>query len=125
MNPILSMIERMRARPDVGVVDQEQSWKIVIPKGGTYICEVTVPHTVLEWFASVRARAENKEAWSDWSDYEGYDDTPKSDLENSMAADVERFVDRVSKGPLTLPLSIDGPEEDAEQPAHGDAEESV
>lgn len=111
------MIERMRTRPDVGVVDQEQSWKLVIPKGGAYICEVTVPHQVLEWFASVRDRRENKEAWSDWTDYEGYDDTPKSDLEDSMADDVERFIDRVSKDPLKLPLSLDEPEQEAEQAA--------
>lgn len=109
------MIERMRARPDVGVVDQEQSWKILITKGGTYLCEVTVPHTVLEWFASVQDRAESKEVWSDWEDYEGYDDTPKRDLEESMADDVERFVDRVSKEPLILPLSIYEPKQEAEQ----------
>jgi hypothetical protein len=117
MNAIPSMIERMRTRPDVGVVDQEQSWKLLIPKGGRFRCEVTVPHTVLEWFASVLDRIESTEAWSDWMDYEGYDDTPKSSLEESMAEDVERFVDRVSKEPLTLPLSIYEPKQESEQAA--------
>jgi len=111
------MIERMRTRLDVGVVDQEQAWKILIPKGGRFRCEVIVPHTVLEWFASVQDRTESKEAWSDWMDYEGYDDTPKSHLEESMAEDVERFVDRVSKEPLILPLSIYEPKQEAEQAA--------
>ena len=111
------MIERMRTRPDVGVVDQEQSWKLLIPKGDRFRCEVTVPYTVHEWFASVLDRIESKEVWSDWMDYEGYDDTLKSDLEESMAEDVERFVDRVSKKPLILPLSIHEPKQEAEQAA--------
>ena len=109
----------MRARPDISVVDQEQSWKILITKGGTYLCEVTVPHTVLEWFASVQDRAESKEVWSDWEDYEGYDDTPKRDLEESMADDVERFVDWVSKEPLILPLSIYEPNQEVELVTNG------
>ena len=113
------MIERMRTRPDVGVGDQEQSWNLLIPKGRRFRCEVTVPHTVLEWFASVRDRIENKEVWSDWMDYEGYDDSPKADLEEAMAEDVERFVDRISKERLSLPLSIYEPKQEAEQGAAG------
>lgn len=119
MNAILSMIERVRTRPDIEVIDQEQSWKLLIPQGGLFVCEVTVPHTVLEWFAAVRDRTESKEAWSDWMDYEGYDDTPKSELEESMAEDVERFVDRVSKQQLSLPLSIYEPDQEADASSNG------
>ena len=110
MKPIQTMIERMRTRPDIGVVDQEQSWKLLITKGRKYLCEVTVPHAVLEWFASVQDRTERKEVWSDWMDYEGYDDTPRSELMESMVDDVESFADRVSKEALILPLSIYKPE---------------
>jgi hypothetical protein len=114
MNAIPLMIERMRMRPDVGVVDQGQSWRLLIPKGETHFCEVTVPHAVFEWFASVRDSDEGKEVWSDWMDYEGYNDSSQAELEESMADDVERFIDRVSKVPLCLPLSIYQPKQEAE-----------
>ncbi len=108
------MIARMRMRPDVGVVDQEQSWRLLVPNGETHFCEVTVPYAVFEWFASVRDSVEDKELWSDWMDYEGYNDTSQEELEVLMANDVERFIDRVSKVPLSLPLSIYEPKQKAE-----------
>lgn len=106
MNAIPTLIERMRNRPDVGVIDEEQSWKLVIPKGGIYVCEITVPHTVLEWFARVTERKSSNDVWSDWMDYSGYGDSPKVELERSMADDIESFTDRVSKRQLQLPLNI-------------------
>lgn len=115
MDAIHAMIERMRARPDIHVVNQEQSWKLLITKGRTYLCEITIPHAMLEWHASVQDRTRHKEVWNDWMDYEGYDDTPKSDLNQSMAEDVERFVDRVSKKALNLPLNIYEPKETKQQ----------
>lgn len=93
-------------RPDIGVSDHAESWKLVIPKGRQYVCEVTVPHEVLEWFACLRDRLKNEIVWSDWMDYGGYDASPKAELESSMIEDIESFADRVSKDPLTLPLQI-------------------
>ena len=50
---ISEMIEVLRRRPDVGIVDQDQSWVVFITKGHDLFCEVTIPHDALEWFASV------------------------------------------------------------------------
>lgn len=106
MSHIRHLIEQLRKRIDVGVVDEAQAWRICITKGGDLICEVTVPHEVLEWFASVRQRHDQKEVWSDWMDYCGYDDRPKEQLEVQMAGDVLAFIDRVSTAEHLLPLKI-------------------
>ena len=53
-----------------------------------------------------KRKKEKKEVWSDWMDYHGYDDTQEKKLNESMAEDIFRFVDRVSKEPLILPLNI-------------------
>ncbi len=106
MSRIHQLIEELRVRADVGVVDQAQSWLIIITKGRDLICEVTVPHDVLEWFASVRQRHDQKEVWSDWMDYVGYDDSPKEKLEVEMASHILAFIDRVSITEPLLPLKI-------------------
>ena len=93
-------------RADVGIVDEAQSWLIIITKGRDLVCEVTVPHDVLEWYASVKHRRDKKEVWSDWMDYSGYDDRPREKLEVEMAGDILAFVDRVSTTEPLLPLKI-------------------
>ena len=93
-------------RPDVGIVDETRSWLISITKGRDLICEVTVPHDVLEWYASVKHRRDKKEMWSDWMDYSGYDDRPREKLESEMADDILAFIDRVSAAEQLLPLKI-------------------
>jgi hypothetical protein len=106
MSRISQLIESLRMRSDVGVVNESRSWRIVIAKGGTLFCEVAVPHDVLEWHACVMSRREKKEVWTDWLDYEGYDERPREELEAEMADDILAFVDRVSARELALPLSI-------------------
>lgn len=106
MTRIHQLIEQFRGRADVGVVDQAQSWLIIITKGRDLVCEVTIPHDVLEWFASVTQRHYNKKVWSDWMDYSGYDDRPKEQLELKMAGDILAFVDRVSQTELLLQLKL-------------------
>jgi len=106
MSRIHQLIDELRVRADVGVVDGAQSWLIIITKGRDLFCEVTVPHDVLEWFASVKQRPDKKEVWSDWMDYSGYDDRPREKLEVEMAGDILAFVDRVSKTEPLLPLKI-------------------
>ena len=106
MNSIQQLIQELRNRPDVGVVDEAQSWRISISKGRDCLCQVTVPHSVLEWHAAVWHKREKKDVWSDWMDYSGYDERPRESLEVEMAADILAFVNRVSiKEPL-LPLKI-------------------
>jgi hypothetical protein len=95
----------LRARPDVGIADEQHAWRACISRGNILI-EVTIPHGVLEWFAKATNRKENREVWSDWMDYEGYDARPKSKLEEEMASDIIAFIDRASMAPLSFPLSI-------------------
>ena len=106
MNRIRQLIEVLRKRSDVGVVEQEQSWLVVITKGRDLICEVTIPHDVLEWYAHVKRQQDKREVWSDWMDYSGYDDSPREKLEAEMADDILAFIDRVSVSELVLPLRI-------------------
>ena len=102
----IQLIEKLRTRSDVGVADDAQSWRIYISKGRDLVCEVMVPHDVLEWYASVTHRRDKKVLWSDWMDYSGYDDRPREQLEVEMARDLWAFIDRASiKEPL-LPIKI-------------------
>lgn len=94
----------LRTRSGISVVEQEQSWLIAIPKGHDFVCEVTIPHSVLEWFASVKQ--DGQETWSDWMDYTGYDDSPMEKLEAEMADDILSFIERVSTTEHVFPLSI-------------------
>jgi len=106
MSGIRHLIEELRRRSDVGVADEAQSWRVCITKGRELICEVTVPHDVLEWHASVKQRRDQKEVWSDWMDYSGYDDRPREQLEVEMAGDILAFIDRASTKEPLLPLKI-------------------
>lgn len=106
MGRIRQLIEVLRKRSDMSIVEQKQSWLVVIPKGPDFVCEVTIPHEVHEWFASLKKRPDMQEVWSDWMDYTGYDDSPMEKLEAEMADDLIAFIDRVSASELVLPLTI-------------------
>ena len=67
---------------------------------------MTIPHDVLEWFASVKDAKTEKEIWYDWMDYSGYDDRPDSLLEIEMAKDISEFIDRVVISDFNEPLEI-------------------
>jgi hypothetical protein len=100
------LVDELRGRNDLAVEAQKESWVIRIPKSDDLVCEITIPFRVLEWFASVKRITEEKEVWSDWMDYAGYDDTPKDKLEADMAGDVTAFIQRVTSAELKLPLQI-------------------
>jgi hypothetical protein len=106
VNHVRQLIDVLRKRSDVDVVQQEKSWLVVIRKERDLFCEVTIPHDVLEWFACVKHQADNREVWSDWMDYSGYDDSPRETLEAEMADDILAFIKRVSVSELVLPLRI-------------------
>ena len=106
MTRIHQLIDELRTRAEMDVVDEEQSWLIQIAKGRDLICEVIVPHDVLEWFASVKHKQKKKELWSDWMDYSGYDNRPRVELEAEMAHHILAFLDRVSTKEPLLPLKI-------------------
>lgn len=106
MSRIPQLIETLRHRIDLRIVEQKQSWLVVIPKGPDFVCEVTIPHQVLEWFASVKQQQDAREVWSDWMDYTGHDNSQMEKLEAEMADDILAFIDRVSASELVLPLNI-------------------
>jgi predicted neuraminidase len=106
MTDIQKLIQELRKRPDVGVADEAQSWRICITKGCDLLCQVTVPHDVLEGHAAVWHRREKKDVWTDWMDYSGYDSKPRATLEAEMASDILAFVNRASTKEPLLPLKI-------------------
>ena len=106
MEKIIQLIESLRERSDSVVDNCVHSWRIGIKLREDQICEVIVPHNVLEWYASVRILTEKKEIWSDWMDYEGYDDRPKEALAEDMARDINNFMDRVKSENYRFPPII-------------------
>ena len=106
MSGIRHLIEQLRRRSDVGVVDEAQMWRVCITKGQDLMCEVLISHDVLEWSAFVRQRHDQKEIWADWMDYTGYDDRPVEELEAEMAGHILAFIDRVSTAEQIFPLKI-------------------
>ena len=91
-----NLITRLRTKPGLEVVDQEQAWKICVRKPDGLIVEVTVPHDVLEWFATVLQAATGREVWSDWMDYYPVkgETVTETELRSDMARHVEHFVER-------------------------------
>jgi hypothetical protein len=106
MNRIHQLIQELKKRPDVGIVEREHVWLAVISKGRDFICEVTIPHNVMEWHACVKHRHEKKEVWSDWMDYTGYDDRAGEELTAEMLEDILMFINRVSISELQPPFRI-------------------
>ena len=108
MRQIYALIDALRSRSDLGVINQAGSYLILITKGPDLLCEVTVPFDALEWFVCVKSRRDQKEVWSDWMDYAGYGDQPVELLEADMAADILDFVNRASIAQAPFPSSIYG-----------------
>src|ERR1043166_8446520 len=79
------LIARLRTKPGLEVVDQEQSWKICARKPDGLTVEVTVPHDVLEWFVTVLQTPTGKEVWSDWMDYYSAHDETETELRSDMS----------------------------------------
>jgi hypothetical protein len=92
MSRIFQLIQSLRLRGDVEVLDKEQCWLVVISKGPDMFCEVTIPREVLEWIAGVKRRQDMREIWSDWMDNTGYDDSPMDKLEAEMADAVSEAI---------------------------------
>jgi hypothetical protein len=54
----------------------------------------------------VKQRRDQKEVWSDWMDYSGYDDQPRKELEVEMAGDILALINRASTKEPLLPIKI-------------------
>lgn len=93
MTSVPEFIESLRIQSGISITDQPESWLVHVSRGA-HLIEVTVPKRVLEWFASMRSRDSAHPIWSDWMDYEAYDNRPRRDLEMEMIRDIANFIDR-------------------------------
>ena len=101
MSQVHQLIDMFRSRADLNVTDERHAWLILIPKGSTHVCRITVPRERFEWFADVRRDGE--EVWSDWMDHYG---SQPPELDAEMAACIASFVERVTSQEMKLPLKI-------------------
>jgi len=106
MSALSDLIARLRQRHDLTVAELPFAWRVTLTREPDLLCEIIIAHEVLEWFAAVTNPADDRELWSDWMDYVGYDDRPRHVLEEEMARDILAFIQRLSTSPWTLPLSI-------------------
>lgn len=65
------------------------------------IVTVTVPLAVLEWFVDVSDCTSGARV-QDWCDYEGYDSTPREELDRDMAEDLDEFVGQLLRRDLRI-----------------------
>jgi hypothetical protein len=89
------LIASLRESPGVGIEDQPSSWKLHIASPPNISVELVVPHSVLEWFVTVRDATTDAEVWSDWMDYQGYVRKAEENLEElrrDMHSDIQWFV---------------------------------
>ena len=94
LESIPEFIASLSGRPEIRVVDEGSSWRMLVhPRAGLPV-EVLVPRRVLEWYALVRG-PDGEEAWQDWMDYVGYDASPVERLRADMVRDLEEFVETV------------------------------
>lgn len=99
MHTRAGMIDRLKAMANVAVIDRDSAWHAEIKKGPDLVFKVTVPKTVLEWFAC--AKKDGREVWSDWTEHYATAQRSPAELEEEMARDVADFVRRVLDSEFT------------------------
>jgi hypothetical protein len=87
---IIRSLRQFEGRPGVTVALRGEALEVTLLRSDIEV-RVVVPKDALEWFVDVEHRASQSRA-KDWCDYEGYDDAPRFELENEMAADVTNFL---------------------------------
>ena len=92
-------LERFDSSPDVSLRISGAA-KVLEAKRGGLTIRVTVPDDVLEWFVDVVDGT--AVVLQDWWDYEGYDDTPKEALAQSMASDIDDFLVKLLERDIRL-----------------------
>ena len=80
-------------RPGVSLAPKGEALNLTFLRGDILV-SVVVPESVLEWYVEVERRGAKSRA-TDWCDYDGYDDTPITELERDMADDVAAFVNQL------------------------------
>lgn len=84
-----NLLDRFDNKPNASVRICGQA-KMLEAERADILVRVTVPRNVLEWYVDVLHA--NAIVEHGWCDYEGYDDTPREQLDQRMASDVEAFV---------------------------------
>ena len=106
-------LRQFEGRPGVTIAPQNESLELTLVRGDIEV-RVLVPENVLEWFVDAKPRSARSGA-SDWFDYEGYDETPFSQLEQDMAEEMATYVTQLLERDLryvedknVLEWSVDG-----------------
>jgi hypothetical protein len=96
-------VARLRKKAGVIVKDGDESWTVGVSRPPSLSFEIVVPHSVLEWFVTVKNAGNGKDIWNDWADY--YADTgtySSSSLSSQLENDIERFIETL----LTVNLRV-------------------
>lgn len=84
------MLGRLSDSLGLELVEQVHAWILCIRKPAGLVFNVTVPHSVLEWF--VDAHDDSGAIWSEWVDYYPINGETREQLLTEMAFEIERFV---------------------------------
>ncbi len=102
MSHVEQLVSRLQERFEVSVESRKDSWLVRLPQD-EFVCEVTIPVGVQEWFAAVKRADDGSEVWSDWMDHYG---ASESELDAERADSISSFIERVLSDGIRLPLSI-------------------
>jgi hypothetical protein len=102
MTRVEQFVESLRERSDVSVESQKDAWLVRVPRGDL-VCDVIIPTSVHEWFATVRRADDRAELWSDWMDHYG---AAEAELDAERANSISAFMERVFSDGIRPPLAI-------------------
>ena len=91
-----------RERADLSIESQKDAWIVRVPRGDL-VCDVTIPISVHEWFATVRRADDGAEVWSDWMDHYG---AAEAELDAERAESISAFIQRAFTDGIRPPLAI-------------------
>lgn len=96
------LIRSLQERPDISVESRTDAWIVRVPRG-EFVCEVTIPVRVQEWFATVQWADDGTEVGSDWMDHYG---SSEQELDAERAESISAFIERVFRDGIRPPFSI-------------------
>ena len=81
-------------RHNVDVSRAGEGWRVGLPRRSEFTCRLSIGPGALDWYAIIREAESGREAFTDWNDYMGYDNSPLPDLIVRKQKDIDSFVDR-------------------------------
>lgn len=93
---LITELRQRASEAGVALVDVKDGIEARLRASGIEVV-ITVPRNVLEWWVEAM---EGECRVQDWCDYEGYDSTPRDQLEKDMRADVLSFFTATTTRPL-------------------------